>query len=114
MNAGAECSTRNLERLLFSNLDPIYNHHIGLLKELEHRMAIWLLLLDIPATLYSMLVIMLIAFREGKLTSNIVGDHQRISDILVKSLPIIIKVHINNKYIYIYIYIYNNNNITYF
>ena len=37
-----ECSMNEEVSLLFNHVDPIYEHHTILLKEMEHRFASWL------------------------------------------------------------------------
>ncbi|KAH3806967.1 hypothetical protein DPMN_135297, partial [Dreissena polymorpha] len=48
---------------MFKNLDPIYNFHVGFLKEVEQRLSMW----------------------EGKSNAHLNGDYQRIGDIMVNS-----------------------------
>ncbi|XP_046442201.1 FERM, ARHGEF and pleckstrin domain-containing protein 1-like [Daphnia pulex] len=60
--------------LLFNHVDPLYEHHTLLLKELEHRMAAW----------------------EGRTTTFTKGDVHRIGDLLLK---ITSKLELYNRYI---------------
>ncbi|KAL4220005.1 FERM [Mactra antiquata] len=48
---------------LFACMEPIYNFHIGFLKEIEQRLTLW----------------------EGKSNAHLNGDYQRIGDIMVNS-----------------------------
>jgi len=48
---------------LFATLEPIYQFHIGFLRELEQRLAMW----------------------EGKSNAHLNGDYQRIGDLMVNS-----------------------------
>lgn len=50
-------------RDMFRYLDPIYNFHVGFLKEVEQRITLW----------------------EGKSNAHLNGDYQRIGDIMVNS-----------------------------
>ncbi|KAL1770834.1 FERM, and pleckstrin domain-containing 2 [Sigmodon hispidus] len=53
-----------LMTLLFSNIDPVYEFHRGFLQEVEQRLALW----------------------EGPSGAHLQGDHQRIGDILLRSM----------------------------
>ncbi|XP_036029511.1 LOW QUALITY PROTEIN: FERM, ARHGEF and pleckstrin domain-containing protein 2 [Onychomys torridus] len=53
-----------LMTLLFSNIDPVYEFHRGFLHEVEQRLALW----------------------EGPSSAHLKDDHQRIGDILLRSM----------------------------
>ncbi|CAG0882114.1 unnamed protein product [Darwinula stevensoni] len=57
--------------LLFHLLDPIYEFHCALLREVEHRLATW----------------------EGRGNAHLKGDYQRVGDIFLNNMNKIIEVH---------------------
>jgi hypothetical protein len=57
-----ECMPEEVLTLLFNHVDPIYEHHSFVLKEMEHRLAAW----------------------EGRANTFAKGDVQRVGDVLLK------------------------------
>lgn len=71
--------------LLFNHVDPLYEQHTLLLKEMEHRLAAWY----IDPTGFSFLVGSSHAnfnsfYREGRTNAFTKGDVHRIGDLLLK------------------------------
>ncbi|XP_074658195.1 FERM, ARHGEF and pleckstrin domain-containing protein 2-like isoform X2 [Tubulanus polymorphus] len=56
-----------LTKLIFTYIDPIYDHHCWFLKELEQRLAMW----------------------EGKSNAHINGDYRKIGDLMVNNTKIL-------------------------
>jgi len=69
-----ECMPEEVLALLFNHIDPIYEHHSVLLKDIEHRLAAW----------------------EGRVNGPNKGDIHRIGDLLLKMTS---KVELYHRYI---------------
>ncbi|XP_061925935.1 FERM, ARHGEF and pleckstrin domain-containing protein 1-like isoform X1 [Entelurus aequoreus] len=59
-----EATPDSLKNTIFSTFEPLHRFHIGFLREVEQRMALW----------------------EGRSNAHIKGDYQRIGDVLLKNL----------------------------
>lgn len=93
--------------LLFNHIDPIYEHHTVLLKDVEHRLAAWfdpcflsfdfyvyfffpsrvsVQLIQSTSFLFCLFVCLLISlsFREGRVNGPNKGDVHKIGDLLLK------------------------------
>nr|XP_057937120.1 FERM, ARHGEF and pleckstrin domain-containing protein 1-like [Doryrhamphus excisus] len=59
-----EATPESLKNTIFSIFEPLHKFHIGFLREVEQRLALW----------------------EGRSNAHIKGDYQRIGDVLLKNL----------------------------
>ncbi|XP_061736120.1 FERM, ARHGEF and pleckstrin domain-containing protein 1-like isoform X2 [Nerophis ophidion] len=59
-----EATPDSLKNTIFSTFEPLHRFHVGFLREVEQRLALW----------------------EGRSNAHIKGDYQRIGDVLLKNL----------------------------
>eukprot|EP00061_Rhincodon_typus_P013201 g39426.t1 len=89
-----------LMTLLFSNIDPIYEFHRGFLKEIEQRLALWVVEAETIITRPSAGkwdensdVVVVDRHRpdrpvssEGRSNAHVKGDYQRIGDVMLRNM----------------------------